>query len=268
MMNTKGGKRLQHRRILTDSNCRIVHMLIYLSENRKVLINMSRGKNKRKALQKQKRKKKIQSGKRIPFDLQNSPKKYPGLRNKYCYKTNIHNLIYKDGSFYNVKYQASNITACNLKNAVLVGVDFVGCNLKNTNFSGAKLSNVVFMNCNLKKAKFSGCQFDNVYFIMTDISQCVDLPESYEMLKKYPEINIGDELREALVRLSCNEQSYKYHVLHIDKKKFNLWNIEILLNRYGQKVEKALLAFSKKDGLKNLYTLHSYANFIEKYLKL
>lgn len=49
----------------------------------------------------------MKAGKKVPFDLQNSPKRLSGTKNRYCYKTNIHKLIYKEAHFYNVKYQAS-----------------------------------------------------------------------------------------------------------------------------------------------------------------
>jgi uncharacterized protein YjbI with pentapeptide repeats len=204
----------------------------------------------------------------VPFNLQNSPRKYSGFRNKYCYKTNIHNLIYKDGYFENVKYQASNITECNYKNCTMIGMDFVGCNLKGTDFSGAKLTDVIFLNCKLDKARFTRCYFHNVYFIMTDISRCIDLSDDFEYLNKYTKVEITVELQEALVRLCNNEESYKYHVLHVNKKKANMWMVKILTDRYGAGTGKALLAFSKREDLKRLYTLHSYAKFIEKYLKI
>lgn len=232
------------------------------------MIDVSCGKKKRKTIQNKKRMKKIREGKLVPFNLQNSPRKYAGFKNKYCYKTNIHNLIYKDGYFENVKFQASNITECNFKNCTMIGIDFVGCNLKGTNFAGATLEDVIFMNCKLGKAKFSNCKFKNVYFVMTDIGNCIGLPDNYEYLNRYPQFNVSEELQEAIIRLSNIEESYRYHVLHVNKRKSNMWLIKILLDRYGTETGKALLTFSKREGLKRLYTLHSYAKFIEKYLKI
>lgn len=229
---------------------------------------MSRRKRKRKKSLKQKRLLKQKAGINVPFNLQNSPRKYPGMQNRYYLKANIHNLIYKDAKFMNVKYQASNITACNFKKATLCGVDFVGCNLKKTNFSDASLKNVIFMNCNLKGTNFKNCKFENVYFIMTDISECVEMPEEYYYLNTYPEICIEGDLKEALVKLANIPESYKYHVLHVKKDKYNLWTIKILRDRYGDKIGKALKVFASKPKLKQLYTVHSYMMFIEKYLKV
>lgn len=207
-------------------------------------------------------------GKNLPFDLQNCTKKFSGLKNKYCYKTNIHNLIFKDGYFGNVKYQASNITACNFKYSTLNGVDFVGCNLKGCNFSGARLKDVVFVNCLMENTHFTNCSFENVYFVTTDISGCIDLPANYCLMSTYPKISFDDDMHKALVLLSYNEESYRYHVLHVKRTKPNNWFIQILINRFGDSAGKALLAFSKKENLKHLYTLSAYTNFIEKYLKV
>lgn len=82
---------------------------------------------------------KIRRGKLVRFDLQNSGRKYSGFRNKYCYQTNIHRLIYKGAKFENVRFQASNMTKCNYKNASFKGVDFCNSNLKNSSFKGAIL---------------------------------------------------------------------------------------------------------------------------------
>ena len=111
---------------------------------------MSKGKKRRQAKQKAKRIMKARRGKIAPFDLQNSPKKYRGFSNKYCYKTNIHRLIYKDASFSNIKFQASNMTDCNYRNSKLNCIDYVGCNLKGSNFTGANLTGLILLIANFK----------------------------------------------------------------------------------------------------------------------
>ena len=67
--------------------------------------------------------------KKVFFTLTGCPKKLQGLSNRYNYKSNMHNLIYKDAKFQNVRYQASIITNCNFNQTVLTGVDFCNCNL-------------------------------------------------------------------------------------------------------------------------------------------
>ena len=148
---------------------------------------MGRGKRRRKYIQKKKRMEKAKKGKLVRFDLQNSSRKYAGFKDKYCYQTNIHRLIYKDAKFQNVRYQASIITNCNYRNASLKGVDFCNSNLKNTTFKGAYFENVIFVNCNLKGTDFTDAKFKNVYFITTNtqVAKGIDI-EKVSILNKYP----------------------------------------------------------------------------------
>lgn len=232
---------------------------------------MSKAKRKMKYVQKQKRLEKKKRGKLVRFDLQNSNKKYPGFSNKYCYQTNIHQLIYKDGMLSNVKYQASTITKCNFKNCKLYGVDFCNTNLKKTSFKGALLKDVLFFNCNLKDVDFENVQFNNVYFVSTNINVCKNLimDAGYTYINKYPKIKLDGEVETALFRLSKMSEFVDYHVLHIGKSKINMWTLKILYDKYGSAVGQPLLALTKKENKrKKFFTVSSYMNFIDKYLKL
>ncbi|NMA85028.1 MAG: pentapeptide repeat-containing protein [Epulopiscium sp.] len=232
---------------------------------------MSRGKNKRENKQRQKKVKKIKQGQLVPFDLQNSPIKYTGFKNRYFYKANIHNLIYVQAKFENVRYQASNITKCNFKNAKLRGVDFCNSNLKATSFKGATLEDVIFMNCNLKDVDFRKTRFRNVYFIMTNMDVCknIILDTNCKILKHYPTGSyINDIGKKALYNLGKDKEIYKYHVLHVMPNKVNMWVLGILFNEYGDGVNRALSALDKRKQKRYFYTIASYMRFIESYLKL
>ena len=232
---------------------------------------MSRGKTRRKNKQKQRRMKNIKLGKLVRFDLQNSSKKYKGLKNRYCYQTNIHNLIYKDSKFENVRYQASNITQCNFKNTKLIGVDFCNSNLKGTSLKGSTLKDVVFINCNLKGVDFTNVKFSNVYFIMTNVEVCkkIILDENCILLKHYPTMLKIDVIGEnALFSLGEDIKIYKYHVLHVSPNKANMWILGILFSRYGKDVNRALNGLVRRKDKRYFYTVASYMRFIESYLKI
>lgn len=229
---------------------------------------MSRGKKHQKAKQKAKRIMKAKKGKPVPINLQNLTKKYAGLQNRFCYKTNIHRLIYKDGKFSNVKYQASNITNCNYKNTKLDGIDFVGCNLKGTNFAGATLRNVLFMCCNLKGVNFTNCKFHNVYFVTTNIGECIGLPEKgCVQMHSYPRIEVDESIKTAVDRMCKIKSVNKMHILNV-KNKLNMWNIKILFDRYGNKTGELLLQLSRERNLRNLCSLGSYCDFIENHYEV
>lgn len=232
---------------------------------------MITGKKRRKYKQKIKRSIKISKGKLVRFDLQNSSRKHAGFSNKYCYGTNIHNLIYKDAAFKNVRFQASNITNCNFKNTVLTNVDFCNSNLKGTTFKGATLSNVIFINCKLKDADFDNVTFNNVYFIMTNIqaTRNLTIQEGIQVITKYP-TNLPCDSRgsEALVQLGKVDEIYKYHVLHVSPTKINNWIIDILFSKYGKDVNRALVALLGRRNKKFFFTVGCYMDFIESYLKI
>lgn len=231
---------------------------------------MGRGKKRRKYKQKQKRLERVKKGELVKFDLQNSGKKYLGFKNKYCYKTNIHKLIYKNAKFQNVRYQASNLTNCNYKMASFVNVDFCNCNLKNSKFKDSYFENVIFINCNLRGADFTDARFKNVFFIMTNIDVAIGIDKDMINIKnKYPQnIQLYNNCEIALYRLGEIDDIYKYHVFHIKPNKINMWIISILIERYGKDLGRALNALEKRNNKKLFYTMGSYINFIDSYLKI
>lgn len=229
-----------------------------------------RGKLRRKREQKIKRIEKVKQGKLVRFSLANSPKKYKGFSNKYSYQTNIHHLIYKEAVFENVKFQASNITKCNFKNTKLIGVDFCSTNLKGTSFKGAILKNVVFFNCNLKQVDFTGVNFQDVIFISTNTSNAknLQLGNGCKVFNTYPKRAIKKELEEAILELTKWEKIYKYHVLHVEKNKINLWNLELLLEYGEENLARAMRALNRRKDKRGFYTITAYKNFVERYLKI
>lgn len=230
-----------------------------------------RGKSKRKRKQKLRRVKRKVMGKIVRFCLSNSPRKYSGFKDKYNYGTNIHNLIYKDGYFENVRFQASNITKCNFKNTKLKGIDFMNTNLKGTSFKGAILQDIVFFNCNLKETDFTDVKFENVKFISTNINNAIhlNLTDEVEIISSYPNIKLELYLEKSILRLANLNKIYKYNVLHVKKSKINLWSIGLLLEFYKQEdLSRALMALARRNDKRGFFTIYKYRKFIDSYLKI
>lgn len=208
--------------------------------------------------------------KRVFFTLTGCPKKLQGFSHKYCYKSNMHNLIYKDAKFQNVRYQSSIITNCNFNQTVLMGVDFCNCNLKKSSFKGAKLHNVCFINCNISGVDFTNAEFDNVIFVCTNIDRCKSLncDSGWRIYRSYPKIELPSEISVQLLQLSKDAQIYDPHVLHVTKSKLNFWSLKILVDLYGADALRALCAINNRKNKSGFYTLNSYMRHIEKYLKL
>ena len=226
--------------------------------------------DKRRAKRIQRENIKKAMNKKVFFTLTGCPKKLQGLSNRYNYKSNMHNLIYKDAKFQNVRYQASIITNCNFNQTVLTGVDFCNCNLKKSSFKGAKLHNVCFINCNLSGVDFTNAEFDNVIFVCTSVDKCKNFScdSNCRIYRSYPKIELQDEISTQLLQLAEDTLIYEPHVLHVSRSKLNLWALKILDDLYGTDALRALCAINNRKNKWGFYTLYSYMRHIEKYLKL
>ena len=159
---------------------------------------MGLGRTRKKQLAKRKFKRinreqiRLAMNKRIFFTLTKCSKKLKGISNKYCYKSNMHNLIYKGANFKNVRYQSSIITKCNFNQAELIGVDFCNCNLRKSSFKNAKLKNVCFMNCNIEGTDFLNADFENVVFVCvgTNKAKNLSINSNCSIYKTYPKNNL------------------------------------------------------------------------------
>lgn len=235
---------------------------------------MSREKRRKKAKRKQKSKKRrdvrLKMGKPVFLNLCRTPKALEGFSNKYMYKANLYKVVYTSAKFFNVRWNASNITHCTFKKSHCKGVDFFNSNLKETSFQNSILDNVVFFNCNLSNTNFKGATFKRVIFISTNIAVAKNLTLSDECIiyKSYPNSIVPVEWEQRLFELYNFGEFSKYKVLFVSKDKLNLWIIKIFLDYYGHSALKALVALKNRKYKENFYTVFSFMQHIEKYMKL
>lgn len=224
------------------------------------------GKARKKLLAKRKAKHikreqiRLAMNKRVFFTLTRCSKKLQGISYKCNYKSNMHNLTYKDAKFENVRYQSSIITKCNFNQAELVGVDFCNCNLKKSSFKNAKLQDVCFINCNIEGVDFANTEFKNVVFICVGIEKAKNLCLNSEcrIYKSYPKIELESNVQTQLLQLAEDPLLYEPHVLHVTKNKLNFWTLKVLEDVYGENAFRALCAIKNKKHKKGFYTLYSY----------
>ena len=240
---------------------------------------MGRGRKKQQARRRKeaakKRAKRKARGLNVPFSLSNSQKKLSGRRYNHDLKTNIHNLIYNDGKFENVKYSASNITDCKFKNAKFSGVDFIKTNLKKSNFRNAYFENVIFLGVNLKGTNFQNATFKNTYFIQTDTSTARNLnleSDGITVLNKVPNVSIGSTLEENIhTLLNSSDHLKKSYVLTTKSskgKKINLWTFHLLLKDFSERdINRGIERLIKNGNTRCFFTYHSYFTFLNRYLK-
>lgn len=132
------------------------------------------------------------------------------------------------------------------------------------------MENVVFVNCNLKGTDFTDAKFKNVYFITTNtqVAKGIDI-ENVLILNKYPkDLQLDNNCEVALFRLGQIEKICKYNVIRVSPTKINMWIMSILLEKYGEGTGRALNALVRRKDKRFFYTVASYMNFIESYLKL
>jgi hypothetical protein len=153
-----------------------------------------------------------------------------------------------------------------------VGIDFIYTNLKKSIFKESHLEDVIFVGVNLKDTDFSNATFKNVYFLNTNtkVAKNLDITnEGIKIINNYPTIVLDKELKNTLDNLALNEEVYKHHVLHVNKKKVNRWFVELLLNEFTQKeLCRSLRKLEDpKRRANNFFTYHSYRKFVLNYLK-
>lgn len=211
----------------------------------------------------------------VPFSLANSPKKYSGYSNRLNYKTNIHNLIYVNAKFKNVKFQASNVTECNFRDATFHGIDFMNTNLKKCNFKNCYFEDVIFYSVNLTGANFLNATFKNVYFINTNIQKTKNIDTTcVEILNDNSEIDISRNLLKVIEELTSIVKFKKNYVLTTKRskgKKVNSLILELLLRDFTQlELKRAfhkLINSDNKNRNKFFITYFSYKDFLYKYDK-
>ena len=213
---------------------------------------------------------KLAMNKRVFFTSINCARKLQGISYRYCYKSNIHNAIFKGAKFENVRYQSSIITKCNFSEALLVGVDFCNCNLRKSSFKKAKLKDVCFINCNIEGVDFQSAELINVTFVCVGVEKARNLvvDSGCCIYRTYPRIELDKEVQTQLLQLSEEPLIYEPHVLHVTKNKLNYWSLKILEDIYGVDAYRALCAIKNRKRVRGFYTISSYKKHIESYLKL
>ena len=235
---------------------------------------MGRGKQKQKAKRKQNAEKRrsirLKMGKPVFLNLCRTPKPLNGMRNRYVYKANLYKVLYTNTYFYNVRWNASNLTYCSFEGVYCKGVDFVNSNLNNSSFKNATLENVMFFNCKLKNVNFENTKFKNVYFVSMNTKEAkkLDLDDNCKVYNTYPKLDIDAMLKDELCKIYKSLPNNKCNVLFVNENKLNLWTLQILYDNYGNDVYRALLALCRRKSRIRFFTVFSFEKHIVNYLKL
>lgn len=158
---------------------------------------------------------------------------YKDLRRANCYNCNFTGSNFSFASFRGAHFKACDFFDCKFE-----WTEFIGSNLKNSKFRKTKFENVVFEGVNLDGADFTGAKFKNVIFVDTDISKATNMKLSYGLYKTFdemPELEISEDLKEAINTAMGNEFVKKSRVLDNKEGSINTISVMRLLESFNEK---------------------------------
>ena len=108
-------------------------------------------------------------------------------------------------------------------------------------------------------------------FINTNIENAKNISienSGVTILNNYPMLILDGNLLNILLNLATDNEVYKYHTLHVTRKKINMWIIHLLLLDYSpDSLARGLKALAKRNNKKNFYTVYRIRKFLNVYLK-
>lgn len=187
---------------------------------------------------------------------------YKNLRRSNCYNCNFSNSNFNFASFRGAHFKSCDFSKCTFTWAELIGANLKGSNLKNVKFE-----NTVFDGVNLDGADFKDATFKNTIFLLTDTEKAKNLnmndPE-IKVFNEMPQIDISEELRNALVNSMNNEYVKESRVLDTKDGSLNLLNLMILLENFNEETLIKGLNIIENELDKDFCTLSYIIKYIER----
>lgn len=201
------------------------------------------------------------------FNYNNIEKKdknfmYKNLRRSNCYNCNFSNSNFNFASF-----RGAHFKSCDFSKCTFTWAELIGTNLKGSNFKGAKFENTVFDSVNLDGVDFKNAEFKNTIFLATDMEKAKNLNANDPEIKvfdKMPNIELSEELRNAVINSMQNEYVKESRVLDTKDGSLNLLNIMILLENFNEETLINGLNIIERELDKDFCTLSYIIKFIEK----
>ena len=189
--------------------------------------------------------------------------------NAYYCKSRLFNTTFSESNISNVNFRGSTITHCSFKGANLIGVDFWGTNLSKCNFTNACLLNTIFVGVNLIGSNFMNAHFNNVVFVNTNLRDAKHLTgyeKGLRVFKCYPQIQISQDIKEALDKLKNNLHLYKTRILYLPNNRINNLNLYLLFQKYSE--QELLQAFNVLQNITcDIHTFGQLDSVIESTIK-
>lgn len=182
------------------------------------------------------------------FHYNNAEKQNKNFMYKNLTRSNCYNSSFAGSKFDFVSFRGAHFKSCDFYGCSFKRAEFVGTNLKNSKFRAAEFENTVFDSVNLDGVDFRDAKFKNVIFIFTDVNKAKNLPfgdSNIRVLDEVPEIEISEELENAVKGAMNNKFVKASRVLDTKDGGLNILNLSILLEEFTE--EQLIEGFEKME---------------------
>ena len=177
------------------------------------------------------------------------------INSRYIAKSHIVNCLAVNQSFKYVNYRGSIITKVKFNNVFFYCCDFWGKSFNKCEFRNISFDNCIFMACKFKNREFINCNFSFTTIVNTNLSFCqgIDISSGVFYYRTYPNINVNEELKNALDVIKYDFNLRKNKLLFISEYKYNKLNLYLLKKKFKEELPDVLIEL-KNHSTKNITT--------------
>ena len=200
------------------------------------------------------------------FTYNNIEKKGKNFMYKNLERSNCYNSDFSSSNFDYVNFRGAHFKACVFSKCSFKWTQFVGTNFKDSDFTNTTFENAIFDSVNLDGADFKDAEFENTIFVSTDVIKAKNFSTKrpgVKVFKEIPELEISDELREAVLNVMRNKYVKAARVLDTKDGGINIISLMILLENFDEETLIKGLNLIETQLKCDFYTL----SYIVKFLK-
>lgn len=173
------------------------------------------------------------------FHFNNAEKTNKNFMYKNLTRSNCYNSSFAGSNFNFVSFRGAHFKSCDFYGCTFSSSEFIGTNLKNSKFRHGKFENTIFEGANLAEVDFRDAVFKNVIFVNCNLNECRNLPfdaENIRVFEEMPELNISEDLKNAIFFAMENEFIKKSRVLDTKDGGINPINLLVLTEKFSEEV--------------------------------
>lgn len=171
------------------------------------------------------------------FNYNNIEKKNKNFMYQNWQRSKCFNSNFPQSNFDYVSFRGAHLKSCSFFECSFKRAEFVGTNLKGSAFRKAYFENTLFEGVKLEGVNFADATFKNTIFVSCDMVSVINLDTSdpeIRIFDEMPELNISEQLKEAVEKAMTNEFIKKSRVLDTRDKRINSISMMILLEQFDE----------------------------------